>query len=444
MLGQALGRKLVGEGHEIFAWVRDLSRAKGAFSFPATCAEWGVSVGPLDAVIHLAGENISESRWTEERKKLLTDSRLKTTNAVVAMIQSMKESDRPKVFLSASATGIYGDTGEAIVDETSVSGTGFAAELCVAWEAEALKVSSSVRTVLLRTGVVISEEGGALGKMLPLYFSGVGGRLGSGSQYMSWIALKDWLSAVLFCLKTSKISGAVNLTAPEPCQDLELSRAVSRHFRAASFAPVPKTALKLAFGELASLLLGSTRAYPRKLMDAGFQFQLGTIDAAISEAARIVEHPFGLVTTTQYFLAYQYVDRPIDEMFEFFSEAKNLERITPDFLGFKIVSMSTPEIEKDTIIRYRLSLHGIPLSWVTRIAKWNPPHSFVDNQESGPYKLWYHEHSFVSLGKGTLMRDWVRYEIPMGLLGRIFGGAKIRHDVGQIFAHRRKVIAEIF
>jgi uncharacterized protein len=444
MLGQALGRRLAEEGHELVSWVRDPVRSKTLLSFPSSVFPWGSDVGPCDAVIHLAGENISESRWTDARKKALLDSRVGTTRMVVSYIENLPMEQRPKVFLSASATGIYGDTNEAIVDESSVVSKGFVAELCVAWEAEALKAPSSVRTVLLRTGVVMSAEGGALKKMLPIYFSGIGGPIGTGTQYMSWIGQKDWVNAALECLNNPHLNGPVNLVAPEACRDLELSRAVARYFRTGSFASVPKFALKIAFGELSSLLLTSSRVYPKKLLDLGFQFQSSNIEAAIADIAQWVEHPFGLATVTQYFLAYQYVDHPLDQVFPFFSDAKNLEKITPDFLGFKIVSMSTPQIEKDSIIRYRLSLHGLPLSWVTRIAEWNPPHSFVDNQESGPYKLWYHEHTFSPLGRGTLMRDWVRYEIPMDLLGRIVGGAKIRHDVGQIFDHRRKVIAEIF
>ena len=136
--------------------------------------------------------------------------------------------------------------------------------------------------------------------------------------------------------------------------------------------------------------------------------------------------------------------RVLDSIFPFFSEARNLETITPEWLNFKIQKVSTPVIEKGTKIRYRLKLHGVPLKWITDIAEWEPPLRFVDNQIRGPYSLWYHEHSFEAVRGGTLLRDWVRFQLPMGKLGQWFGLGKVRSDVSRIFEHRRVKIQEIF
>lgn len=224
------------------------------------------------AIIHLAGENIAEGRWTKDKKEAIFLSRVRHTWLLAHALSRLKRP--PKVFFSASATGYYGDRGDEILTEESRKGTGFLSDVCAKWE-EASQVldQRKVRVVRGRFGIVLSKEGGMLAKLLPVFKWGVGGRLGSGKQWMSWIALEDLLGAIEFTL-TQDVRGVFNFTSPHPITNAEFTRQVAKIVHHRPFLPVPAWLIKLIFGEKGKqLFLSSTRAVPKRLLGYGFKFQ---------------------------------------------------------------------------------------------------------------------------------------------------------------------------
>ena len=237
------------------------------------------------AVVHLAGASIAE-RWTSERKRAITDSRVGPTSFLARSLAKLP--DPPRAFLSGSAIGIYGDRGDEELDESSVAGAGFLAETAVAWErAAAPAVDAGIRVVYLRSGIVLSPHGGALAKMLTPFRLGVGGKIGGGAQWMSWIALNDWLSGVQFLAEAEAVSGPVNLVSPNPVPNEEFSRTLGRVLSRPAVTHVPALVIDLLFGEMGrATLLASQRVHPRRLMDAGFEFGCPTLEQALRAELR--------------------------------------------------------------------------------------------------------------------------------------------------------------
>jgi uncharacterized protein (TIGR01777 family) len=241
----------------------------------------------LEAAVHLSGVNLSERRWTTAYKREIETSRVESTKALAAVLAGLNRP--PKTLLVASATGFYGDRGDELLDEGSIAGKGYLPQICEKWEAASEAAEEAgIRVVHLRFGVVLGPEG-ALKKMLPIFKLGLGGRLGwgrhGGQQWMSWISLGDAVRAMLFAIKTATLSGPVNLTAPEAVTNAEFTRALGRALHRPAVMPVPAFALRLMFGEMADeALLGSTRAVPGKLVEAGFGFEQGTVEVAVRVA----------------------------------------------------------------------------------------------------------------------------------------------------------------
>jgi ligand-binding SRPBCC domain-containing protein len=234
------------------------------------------------------------------------------------------------------------------------------------------------------------------------------------------------------------VRGPLNGSAPEPLRNdrftLELARALGKSV----FLPVPESALKIALGEMSSTILASQRVIPKKAQALGFKFEHGEIVETLQSLAaplRGGQHEI---------FSEQWLPLKPDALFPFYCDEKNLESLTPPFLKFRVLNKSTPAMNEGTLINYRLSLHGLPFKWQTRIEDWAPNKRFVDTQLKGPYKKWYHIHDFIPLGGGTLIRDRVTYKLPFGLFGDAFVGWKVSGDVEKIFAYRRDVIDEQF
>ncbi|MHB1936648.1 MAG: TIGR01777 family oxidoreductase [Acidobacteriaceae bacterium] len=236
----------------------------------------------IRAVIHLSGDNLTAGRWTAAKKQRILESRVRTTESLVELLSRLEQ--RPEVLLCASAVGFYGDRGDEILTEGSSSGEGFLPRVCREWEAAADAAGDlGIRVVRLRLGVVLAREGGALPKMLPMFRLGLGGKLGSGRQWMSWIALPTLIEIVDFCMNRHQIQGAVNVVA-NPVTNAEFTLALARHLHRLALVPAPGFALRIAFGEMAdAALLSSTRAVPAKLLQAGFAFQLPTLQDAFQK-----------------------------------------------------------------------------------------------------------------------------------------------------------------
>lgn len=282
LIGSALCDRLVARGDRVSRLVRPSPTGAGPSGAdriawdPATHTIDTAALeaaGPLDGVVHLAGAGVGDKRWTPARKDLILSSRTDGTSLVADALAGL--SNPPPVLVSSSAVGYYGDRGDEVLTEDSTHGSGFLAGVCVAWEAAtAPAAAAGIRVVHLRTGIVLSASGGALGKQLPLFRVGLGGRIGSGRQYRSWITLEDQVAAIVHCLEDSTLSGPVNATAPEPATDAELARALGAALHRPTFLAVPAPALKLALGtEMATdMVLSSQRVLPAKLTSSGFAF----------------------------------------------------------------------------------------------------------------------------------------------------------------------------
>ncbi len=286
MLGTALRQALAGRAATLMQLVRRESIAAGQLRWNPAASPAIADTAPLEglrASIHLSGASVAGHRWTPAWKREMVVSRVESTRALAVALTRLRQP--PKALLVASATGIYGDRGDAILDESAETGKGFLAGLCREWEAAAQPaVEAGIRVVHLRFGVVLGP-GGALAKMLPLFRLGLGGRLGSGRQWMSWISLADAVAAVLFVLDTPGLAGPVNLTAPSPVTNAEFTRALGRALHRPAILPAPAFALRLALGQMADeALLSSARAVPNRLTAAGFRFTHPTVDGALAAA----------------------------------------------------------------------------------------------------------------------------------------------------------------
>lgn len=282
LIGSALVARLRAKGHPVRRLVRS-TRDPQPGDVP-----WNPEAGTLDpavlagcdAIVHLAGAPIAQ-RWTASHKRDIRDSRVNGTSLLAKAIAAMSE--KPRVVLSGSAIGYYGDRGDELVDEQSAPGTGFLADVGKAWEAAAEPIAQAgVRLVLLRTGIVLSPDGGALEKMLPPFRMGVGGPMGSGMQWLSWISLEDQLRAMEYVLETDGVRGAVNLVSPNPVTNATFATTLGRVLRRPALIPLPAFALELMFGEMGeSTILAGQRVVPSMLSGSGFQFAEPTLEGAL-------------------------------------------------------------------------------------------------------------------------------------------------------------------
>jgi uncharacterized protein (TIGR01777 family) len=275
MLGSSLNAALGVRGRPVLQLVRHPASGPSQLQWNPAAARPLADLAQLDGVgaaVHLSGANLTTRRWTAAYKRELWTSRVNSTRALAAALASLQQP--PAVLVVASAVGIYGDRGDELLDETSSLGTGFLADLCRGWEAAAQPaVEAGIRVVHMRFGVILGTEGGALAKMLPMFRLGLGGRLGSGAQWMSWIGLEDATAAIQFALDRPGVAGAVNVTAPEPVTNAVFARVLATTVHRPAIVPAPAFALRLVYGQMADeALLSSTRAVPSKLLTAGFKF----------------------------------------------------------------------------------------------------------------------------------------------------------------------------
>ncbi|MFH8367365.1 TIGR01777 family oxidoreductase [Streptomyces sp. NPDC018031] len=284
LIGTALVRSLENDGHQVLRLVRRPPRAADEARWDPD-RQWvdTSALAGCDAVVHLAGAGIADHRWTDAHKKRIRDSRVLGTAAVAEAVAALDTP--PRVLVSGSAVGFYGYPGERPVDEDDPPGDGFLARVCQEWEeAAGAAVEAGIRTVYARTGLVVAREGGAWARLFPLFRLGLGGRLGSGRQYWSFIALDDHVAALRHLIDTEGLSGPVNLTAPRPATNREVTAAMGRVLRRPTLLPVPGPALRLALGEVAGDTLGSQRVLPRRLLDSGFTFASPTVEEAVRAA----------------------------------------------------------------------------------------------------------------------------------------------------------------
>ncbi len=293
LIGRALTKGLLQDGHEVTILTRDASRAvvpqgTRVQQWDArTSTGWGQLIETVDAVVNLAGENLAgggflPSRWTADQKRLIRDSRIQAGQAVAESIQTA--SKLPKVLIQASGIGYYGPHGSEFMTENSPSGNDYLARLAVEWEATTAKVEQlGVRRAIIRTGVVLSAEGGALPRLTLPYRLFVGGPMGSGHQYISWIHIVDEIGAIRFLIEDDQATGAFNLAAPNPLTNAEFGKTIGRVLKRPSLFPVPGFAMQTLFGEVSTLVLDSQRARPKRLLDAGYTFRFPDAEQALRD-----------------------------------------------------------------------------------------------------------------------------------------------------------------
>ncbi|MBC7797605.1 MAG: TIGR01777 family protein [Pyrinomonadaceae bacterium] len=289
LVGKHLAPFLRDKNHDVFALVRKPTTNEREITWNA---EQGFIESELrkmenaDAVIHLAGAGIADERWSKERKREIRDSRVTGTRVLVDGLAKL--TNKPKTFVCASAIGYYGNRGDDILTEDEPPANDFLGEVSVAWERESSRAETfGMRVVNLRIGIILTPEGGALERMLTPFKMGVGGRVGSGKQFISWIALDDVVRALAFAVENENLRGAVNATAPNPVRNIEFTEVLGKTLNRPTIIPTPEFALRLMFGELAdALLFSSTRVVPTKLLQAGFNFEFENVENALRHLLR--------------------------------------------------------------------------------------------------------------------------------------------------------------
>ncbi|MFG2130482.1 TIGR01777 family oxidoreductase [Streptomyces sp. NPDC048751] len=284
LIGSALVRSLTADGHEVVRLVRGAPRGPDEVRWdPERGSVDAAGLTGCDAVVNLAGAGVGDRRWTEAYKKRVRDSRVLGTAALAGAVASLDEP--PRVFVNGSAMGFYGETGDREVDESAPPGEGFLPSLCVEWEGAAAPArEAGARTVFTRTGLVVARGGGAWGKLFPLFQAGLGGRLGDGRQYWSYISLHDEVAAIRHLLDRDDLSGPFNLTAPRPLTNREITEAMGRVLHRPTLFAVPAPVLRGVLGEMAGDVLGSQRVLPTRLLGSGFTFAFPGIEDAIRAA----------------------------------------------------------------------------------------------------------------------------------------------------------------
>jgi uncharacterized protein len=290
-IGLALADALRSRGDQVVALSRDPERGQRVLGDGAEVHGWADPTGELppaealtgvDAVVHLLGEPIAQ-RWTEDAKQRIRDSRITSTQLLVKGLNALGDAERPAVLVSQSAVGYYGPRGDAPLDERSSGGHDFLAEIVTGWERAATAASGTMRVACTRTGVVLSSGGGALAKMLPFFKLGIGGPVAGGRQYVPWIHLDDVVGGLIRCLDEPGATGPVNLTAPHPVTNAELSRALGHVLGRPAVLPVPGFAIKLLYGEMAEIVITGQRALPARLGELGYDFRHTEIQAALAD-----------------------------------------------------------------------------------------------------------------------------------------------------------------
>jgi uncharacterized protein (TIGR01777 family) len=293
MLGRPLVEELLDRGDEVTVLTRDSAKTDRLFGGRANAEAWadpkagqpppGALAG-RDGVIHLLGEPVAQ-RWTDDARREIRDSRVLATRNLVAALRGLPQEERPGVLISQSASGFYGPRGDEPVTENEPAGNDFLAQVCVDWEAEARAASDfGTRVALTRTGVVLSDSGGALEKMLPPFKLGIGGPVAGGRQYMPWIHTDDVVGGQIFCLDNAAAEGPVNLAAPEPVTNAELSKALGRVLHRPAFAPVPALAVKALYGDMAQIVTTGVRAVPARLQELGYAFREPQLERSLKLA----------------------------------------------------------------------------------------------------------------------------------------------------------------
>lgn len=452
-IGGAVISELVYQGHELVLLSRSPLTLEERYDGVHRCYRWDALTGPpprevfdgVEAVINLMGEGVANKRWTEAQKRKIRETRVTGTRHL--MEGAKLYGTQLRVVVSASAVGYYDHFRDGVIDEESPASQGFLGQLCQDWEKAAKTIGEkvAVRTVMFRIGVVLGADGGALSKLVLPFSLGVGGRIGDGKQWMNWVHRRDLARMMAEAVKDERYSGTYNAVAPGNVQNREFSKELGRLLKRPTLFPVPALAIRMLLGEFSRELLYGQRVVSSKFEAVGFSFHYPDITTALEDALSIKYiHHLGKKVRCSRFRCGQYIHSSVDTVFDFFSDARNLEKITPPMLRFKIHSQSTAEIGNGTIFNYRLKVRGIPMRWCSLITDWEPTAAFVDTQLSGPYRVWHHTHRFTPYLAGTFIEDEVYFALPAIPLLNPLLRAFVEKDIRAVFQFRKQEITTLF
>lgn len=446
-----VGSKLVASlfklGHELIVVTRCREKAKKKLPLPLVFLEGDLSKSPLsdvpqvDAVINLAGENIGEGSWTQREKKKIKDSRALLAENLIKSLSL----ENIKVFIQASAIGYYRESdGDEWLDETTGHGDHFLSKVCQAWELPAKSLTKSIRVVIPRIGVVLGSDGALMGKLIPLYRKGLGGVLGSGSQWMSWIHVDDLVNFFGQALEDESYSGAINLTAPKPVQNKQLNKVLAKYCQRPAIFWVPKFILNLGMGEKSYLALSNQRLSSKLGKKIPFNFKYPEIDSAMREICGF-EKLYGESSECFHYKIERllYIPSTRNSAFEFFARPNNLEKISSKSLNIKLVQISDNRLKEGTTFGFKVKKFGLGLTVKSKVIKLIEAECFIDDQVSGPFETWSHRHEFVDAGTGCIALDKVKYRLPFKFLADLVS-IKAQSQVVEMFDQRVEDISNHF
>jgi len=421
-------------------------------------AALAAAVARADGIVNLAGEPILGGRWNASRREAISRSRIQLTNSLVEAIE--RAAKRPDVLVSASAVGYYGDRSAEVVDENSAAGHDFLANVCREWEQAAQRAAQAgVRVFIPRFGVVLGLDGGALAQMLPPFQFGAGGPIGNGRQYIPWIHLFDLVELIATALEDPRYTGPAIAAAPNPVTSREFARALGRVLQRPSLVPVPAFALRVIFGDGASVLNTGQRVNPARLKELGFKWRFETLEPALRHIlaeddpaiesldanspspANPANSGYLDQNPPRFVLRHAArVEAPLAQVFAFFSKPENLGVITPADMRFQIVGPVPDQMSQGTAIEYTMRVGPLPLHWRTQIETMQAQRLFIDSQQRGPYRCWWHEHYFQPDGNATTMEDRVYFTPPFGTLGAMASHAVVIPALRRIFRFRAQAM----
>lgn len=468
-VGRYLVMRLLRAGMHITALVRDIEKAKAVLGRQAIElvklddeANLQKALDGCKALIHLAGAPVFK-RWTPAHKQAMWDSRIKLAKNL-ARLATSPERRPPEVIIGASGIGIYGDGHDQLLQEDSPPGEDYLAKLAVAWE-EAWDEARAhgIRVVNLRIGIVLGIEGGFLEKILPVADMGIVARTGSGKQFVAWVHLQDIARMIEWAIENRSAQGPYNACAPSPQRHDDLMREIGERSQARLSLRAPQWLLSTLLGELGTMMGSGQRALPQRALNEGFQFRYPELPAALDEILASSKVSFlentGALPETDYLnkgsanrelIQENTLDAPLEEIFEFFSQAENLGALTPSGMSFQIQTPAPIDMQSGTLIDYRIKVGLLRFPWRTRIDIWQPQESFVDVQLRGPYHRWHHLHHFQSVNATqTAMRDHVHYRVgpPIPGLNFLFNWVErriVRPQLRRIFSYRETMIQARF
>ncbi len=441
-VGNALLKELSKKGYDISVLTRDRELAR--VRLPVHCelfeCDLNCEAPPskafegVSAVVHLAGENIGDGRWTSLRKKKIRESRINSTANLVRAMEDLPQ--KPEVLISASATGYYGNRGDERLDENSTASTDFLGRVCADWEEMASRAQNlGIRTAIYRFGVVLGFDGGAIKKMWAPFQLGFGGRLGTGRQWMSWIHINDLARALVHAIEHEEVEGVFNAVSPDPVRNFTFTKGLEKAMEQSTPFSVPVFNLKILLGEMSQILLDSQWVSSKKLEQTGFKFQYPELGNALDEINRHSNHQIQCE---------QWIPFSNMNAFLFFGRPKNMEMVSPPALALKVGRASNEEFKAGDAVPMQFSFCGIPIKWISRIKEYHPGKSFSDTQLEGPFADWNHAHHFESKNGGTLIRDRIEYRLPLGVLGDLAVGDRVKKELEKVLIYRMNMLERLF